>query len=297
LLPKIKTVRRKLPKPLPREQQSKPLKIQKGHHRLIAFLTASLFSLSLSGISPYKNLGMVTDDKTGFKIWAVDNVVYGPVELPTLVSWVKEDRVTAETWIYAEAADAWNKACRVPELNMFFRGHAGTGAGPASEANFVRALGLKPGALRRIKIFAGMNDSQLERFLNYMQVANARQFAEVVKIGEPGDAMYLVLDGEVRVRLVINGKETTLAALGPGEFFGEIALFDHGPRSADVVANMDSTLLKISAGDFERLAKEAPELATPFLLAMGKTLTQRIRADNKRYRETINVTRLSTAAR
>ena len=141
-----------------------------------------------------------------------------------------------------------------------------------------------------------MSDAQLERFLNFMQIANARQFAEVVKIGEPGDAMYLVLDGEVRVRLVINGKETTLAALGPGEFFGEIALFDHGPRSADVVANMDSTLLKISAGDFERLAKEAPDLATPFLLAMGKTLTQRIRADNKRYRETINVTRLSTAA-
>src|SRR4051812_17028145 len=238
---------------------------------------------------------MLSDDKTGFKIWAVDNVVYGPVELPMLISWVKEDRVTAETWIYSEVHDKWEKAARVPELQMFFRDRTGSGGAHASETTFIRAIGLKPGALRRVKIFAAMDDSHLERFLKYMEVAPVRQFAEIVKQGEPGDAMYLVLEGEVRVRLIIAGKESVLAALGPGDFFGEIALFDNGPRSADVVANQDSTLLKISAGAFQRLASEAPDLATPFLLAMGKTLTQRIRADNKRYRETINFTRAGLA--
>jgi CRP/FNR family cyclic AMP-dependent transcriptional regulator len=238
---------------------------------------------------------MLSDDKTGFKIWAVDNVVYGPVELPMLISWVKEDRVTAETWIYSEVHDKWEKAARVPELQMFFRDRTGSGGVHASETTFIRAIGLKPGALRRVKIFAAMDDSHLERFLKYMEVAPIRQFAEIVTQGEPGDAMYLVLEGEVRVRLIIAGKESVLAALGPGDFFGEIALFDNGPRSADVVANQDSTLLKISAGAFQRLASEAPDLATPFLLAMGKTLTQRIRADNKRYRETINFTRAGLA--
>src|SRR5436309_1001100 len=67
------------------------VKFKKAISVIPLFNWLPLFSLSLSGISPYKNLGMVTDDKTGFKIWAVDNVVYGPVELPTLVSWVKED--------------------------------------------------------------------------------------------------------------------------------------------------------------------------------------------------------------
>ena len=239
---------------------------------------------------------MASDDKIGFKIWAVDNIVYGPVELPTLVSWVKEDRVTSETWIYGEAADAWNKARNVPELQMFFRGHSGTGSGAPVETSFIRAIGLRPGALRRIKTFAAMDDTQLERFIKYMEIAKVPQFQEIVKQGEPGDAMYLVLEGEVRVRLVISGKESILAVLGAGEFFGEIALFDHGPRSADVVANEDATLLKISAGDFQRLANDAPDLATPFLLAMGKTLTQRIRADNKRYRETINFARASAGA-
>jgi hypothetical protein len=239
---------------------------------------------------------MVADEKTGFKIWAVDNIVYGPVELPLLVSWVKEERVTRDTWIYAEATDKWLKASDVPELQMFFRaGPKGAVAAGGSQegTQFAHAGGLKPGTLRRVKIFAGMDDGQLQRFLGFMEVAKARQFAEVVKQGDPGDGMFLVLEGEARVRLMIGGKESILTVLGPGEFFGEIALFDHGPRSADVVANVESTLLKISAAGFQRLAAEAPDLATPFLLAMGKTLTQRIRADNKRYRDSISFARAS----
>jgi CRP/FNR family transcriptional regulator, cyclic AMP receptor protein len=236
---------------------------------------------------------MVTDENTGFKIWAVDNIVYGPVELPVLISWVKEDRVTRDTWIYSEAKDCWNKACQVPELQMFFKSGS-SGGGYVSETQLMKASGIKPGSLRRVKIFAGMDDSQLDRFIQYMEIAKARQFTEVVKQGDPGDALYLVLDGEVRVRLMISGKESTLTVLGPGEFFGEISLFDHGPRSADVVANLETTMLKVSASAFQKMSGEAPELATPFLLAMGKTLTQRIRADNKRYRDSVNFARASS---
>ena len=93
--------------------------------------------------------------------------------------------------------------------------------------------------------------------------------------------------GEVRVRMIIGGKESILATLAAGEFFGEVALFDHGPRSADVVANQDSLLLKISAGAFQRLVGEAPDQAAPFLFAICQTLIARIRADNKRYRDSI----------
>jgi CRP-like cAMP-binding protein len=103
-----------------------------------------------------------------------------------------------------------------------------------------------------------------------------------VRQGDPGDAMYLIMEGELRARVVVGERETILATFGPGEFFGDMALFDHGPRSADVIANVDSTLLKISAIAFARLAKEAPALATPFLQATSRTLASRIRADNKR---------------
>ncbi|MEO7297267.1 MAG: cyclic nucleotide-binding domain-containing protein [Verrucomicrobiota bacterium] len=216
-----------------------------------------------------------------YKIWGVDGVIYGPVELPTLVNWVKDQRVTAETWIYCDQNDSWQKAGQLGELQLFFRTKT------AANARTDDASQLKPGALRRVKILADMKDAQLERFAQFMELLPVRQWTEIVKQGEVGDAMYLVLEGEVRVRLMINGKETILAALAAGEFFGEMALFDNGPRSADVVANIDSVLLKISASSFQKVFELAPELAAPFLLATSKTLAARIRADNKRFKDSV----------
>ena len=141
---------------------------------------------------------------------------------------------------------------------------------------------IRIGVLRRVKILGGLSDSQLERFALAMEMQQVAQWAQVVKQGERGDAMYFILEGELRVRMVQAGKETILSTLSPGDFFGDISLFDHGPRSADVVANSNSTVLKMTAAGFDKLAKEAPEVATPFLLAAIRTLAARIRADNKR---------------
>jgi hypothetical protein len=225
---------------------------------------------------------------TGYRIWAVDNVVYGPVELPTLVTWVKEERVTADTWVFSEKDDGWQKASRVPELRMFFQPKAAVAATPVASVSADTSIAaIKPGSLRRVKILAEFSDEQLQRFVEFMEVQRVRQWTEIVKQGQHGDAMYLVLEGELRVRMMVEGKETILVTLSAGEFFGEISLFDHGPRSADVVANKDSLLLKISAEAFEKLRTGAPDLAAPFLFAMAKTLTARIRADNKRYRDSV----------
>jgi len=225
-----------------------------------------------------------------YNIWAADNVVYGPVELPTLVAWVKDERVLADTWIFDAQNDRWRKAAQLPELQIFFQKQTAASAGtgqpvPAGRKN------VTPGMLRRVKALADMNDSQLERFLNYMQCQDARQWTQIVKQGETDDGMYLVLEGELRVRLMINGKETILATLGPGECFGEIALFDRGPRSADVLANKDSVLLKVTSEAFDKLRVEAPELAVPMLHAISRTLAGRIRADNKRIKDSVNFAR------
>jgi CRP/FNR family cyclic AMP-dependent transcriptional regulator len=99
----------------------------------------------------------------------------------------------------------------------------------------------------------------------------------------------LILEGELRVRINVAGKETILTTLSIGDFFGDVSLFDHGPRSADVVANTDSLLLKISSSAFDQLAKAHPELATPFLRGVGQTLSARIRADNKRYGDSVRI--------
>jgi CRP-like cAMP-binding protein len=184
----------------------------------------------------------------------------------------------------------------MPELRMFFKDAARSRTAPGYDTELqARIPNLKPGSLRRIKVFAGLSDEQLTRFMKYIELKEVKQFAEVMKQGQPGDGMYMILEGEVRVRVMIEGKETLLAQLATGDFFGEISLFDHGPRSADVIANEDAVLLRIPTGSFQRMVQEAPDLAAPFLLGMGKTLTARIRADNKRYTQTVTYSRLGTA--
>lgn len=225
-----------------------------------------------------------------FKIIGPDNIIYGPVELPELVTWVREKRVTAQTWVYSERDDAWRKAGDLGDLKMFYQDKKPP---TKAAATSLPSTGLKPSMLRRVKVLAEFNDDQLEQFVGFMEVQNVQQWAEIVKQGQIGDAMYLILEGELRVRILISGKESVLTTLNAGDFFGEISLFDHGPRSADVIANQSSILLKISVSAFQRLIEESPDLGAPFLLAVGKTLTSRIRADNKRFRESVAFARAS----
>jgi CRP-like cAMP-binding protein len=232
---------------------------------------------------------MAPAESGGFKIWGIDEVIYGPVDALVLADWVQEERITADTWVYDEAKDQWQKACKTPELSSFFDETIirEKREAPYDTELIAKSPNLKPGTLRRIKVFAGLADEQLTRLVRHMELQEVKSFQQIVHLGTPGDAMFLILQGEVRVRMMIAGKESILTTLTGGDFFGEISLFDHGPRSADVIANTDSILLRFSAAAFEKLVRTEPELAAPFLLAMGKTLTSRIRADNKRFRETI----------
>ncbi|HEY3862472.1 MAG TPA: cyclic nucleotide-binding domain-containing protein [Verrucomicrobiae bacterium] len=226
-----------------------------------------------------------------YSIWAADNIVYGPVELPALIGWVKDERVLTDTWVFDGQNDRWRKAASLPELALFFRKKNDGSAAGAATGFSIGDSDITPGMLRRVKALAELSDDQLGRFVNYMEAQTARQWSQIVKQGDPDDGMYLVLDGELRVRLMIGGKETILATLGPGECFGEIALFDQGPRSADVLANKDSILLKISSEAFDKLRREAPELSAPILFAISKTLAARIRADNKRIKDSVTFAR------
>ncbi len=228
------------------------------------------------------------NDAPAYSIWGADHIIYGPADLPALVNWVQDERVTAETWVYLHDRDTWQRAGQIPELQMFFQVRTTTLAAPAGSApSDGPTLELKPGSLRRVKALAELSDDQLEKFAGFMEAARIRQWTEILKQGGPGDAMYLLLEGEVRVRSMVAGKECIFATLTAGECFGEVALFDHGKRAADVVANLDCLLLKISDESFQRLVSEAPDLAALLILAIGKTLVARLRAENKRYRDSI----------
>jgi hypothetical protein len=247
------------------------------------YLLYSTWRLGIMG-----QLGMAsTATGTDFTVWGADQAAYGPVELPILVSWVKGERVTSDTWIFDAKNGAWRKAAEIPELQMFFRPKAGAAGARAAAPD----EGIDPRMLRRVKILADLNDEQLTRFAGFMEVEKVAPWRVVVKQGECEDSMYLILEGEFRVRVPAGDQETILATLGTGEFFGDISLFDHGPRSADVVSNKDGVLLKITSSAIDKLAAEAPSVALPFLMAVGKTLAARIRTDNKRYFDSVKFSR------
>ena len=234
---------------------------------------------------------METNDETPqYTVWGPDGVAYGPVELPVLTDWVQQERVVADTWVFVQETKTWLKASQVPELRIFFERRSANVPGTS-----LRPLGVKTGSLRRIKLLAGMEEKQLESFLHYMEVIQVKQFAEVFRRGEYSDAMYLVLEGELRARVLVDGKETTLATIGAGDFVGEIALLDHGPRSADVIANADSRLLKISSAAFQKLMREAPALAASFLYGLSKSIGGRLRVLTQKYQDSIHFSRLGSA--
>jgi len=221
-----------------------------------------------------------------YRVWGVDNVAYGPVEL-TVVAWIQADRVVADTWIFQQHNEKWSKAAELPELKLVVSKKAAANQPeetPASES-------VSPGLLRRIKIFAGMEDAQLRSFLNYMEVQRFNPFSTVVRKGEHGDAMYLILEGELRAFTLIGDKETTLTTMGAGDFFGEISLLDQGPRSANVTANTDSVLLRIPASSFDRMVKEAPALATLFIYSLSRSIVGRLRVLTKKYEDSIHWSR------
>ncbi|MBL9170372.1 MAG: cyclic nucleotide-binding domain-containing protein [Verrucomicrobiales bacterium] len=233
----------------------------------------------------------------GYRIWGADRAVYGPVELPILVSWIREERVLPETWVFSEAQNQWLKAAQCSELQMMFRRRGGASASPGDDLSVPNSLaGIKPASLRRIKLLAGLSDELLEKLIPFLELSEISQAVEITRQGQPGDAMYFILTGEVRVRLLIAGKESVLATLEAGEFFGEMALFDDGPRSADVIANRDTSVVKLTGDSLNQICAQVPELATPLLFALGKSLAARIRADNKRFRDSVNFARSSGSA-
>jgi CRP/FNR family cyclic AMP-dependent transcriptional regulator len=146
-----------------------------------------------------------------------------------------------------------------------------------------------PAELRKLKVFSSMSNGQVLTLLRYAEHVTARGGRPIVKMREAGDCMYVILDGEVRVCQPTGRKETVLATLEKGDFFGEICLFDEGPRSADVVANSDCSLLKIEKRAFSELVKKDPDIAAQFLYAVVRAVGARLRTMNKKYTDSMMV--------
>ncbi len=133
--------------------------------------------------------------------------------------------------------------------------------------------------LRSVPLFAGLEEGELERF---SQVAVPRSFPAGTRVfheGDSSDACYIVSQGSFRVtREHSDGRAITLATLGPGEIFGELAMLDGDTRSASAESITDGTLLALPANDVRSLLGRNPEIA----LKLVAGLVRRLRAANMR---------------
>jgi len=233
---------------------------------------------------------METSTSFNYLAWGTDNIAYGPVELPGLVAWIKLGRVTANSWVFREKDSTWSRASELTELKVLFKSKL-----PPSVASAAAAMGIQPGSLRRIKMLADVDERLLASLLTYLEVVKVPPNGTVVSKGEQGDTLFMVLEGELRARVLIDGQESTLTTMGVGECFGELAIVDQGPRSADVIANQPSVLVKMSAGALKKMFAEAPALAAPFMFALTRVITQRVRVLTKRYEDSIHFARTASA--
>lgn len=234
---------------------------------------------------------MDNDADVNYRVWGSDNIAYGPVELPELVNWLKQGRVTPESWVFRAMDGSWLRAADLPELKSLFKSKL-----PPSALASAEALGIQPGSLRRIKVLAEVDDQLLASLLHYLEVVSVPPFGTVVRQGDHGDSMFMVLEGEVRARVMVDGRETTLTTMGVGECFGELAIVDQGPRSADVIANEPSVLVKVSEGAIAKMFAEAPALAAPFMFGLTRMVAQRVRSLTKRYQDSIQFSRVGGGA-
>lgn len=95
----------------------------------------------------------------------------------------------------------------------------------------------------------------------------------IVSQGDPGDALYLIGSGQVKVALFAeDGREVILAVHSGGGFFGEMALLDDEPRSAHVIAMTDAVLLQLRREDFRNRLRNSPELGVALLRELSRRL-------------------------
>lgn len=127
--------------------------------------------------------------------------------------------------------------------------------------------------LRQVSLFRCLTE---EQFRALAQVANERRFARgelIILAEEEGDALFVIQQGQVKVSIFHeDGREYILSLLSPGEVFGELSLLDGRPRSANVVAIEDTTLIALRRADFLRLLASSPQIAVALLEELAARL-------------------------
>ena len=144
-------------------------------------------------------------------------------------------------------------------------------------------------------LFVTMAPSTLEKILERAKMINFKEGQIILKEGEPGDCFYVIEHGSVCIQIEKKGippeenittlyGDETLNHQYEGDFFGEMALLDFSPRSATVITNEDTSLLKINGSMLFEIFKDNHKDHIIFLTNMARILSRRLRRTLKKLR-------------
>ncbi len=125
--------------------------------------------------------------------------------------------------------------------------------------------------LRTVPLFAGMTDRSLQRIAELARETSYESGSVIVREGEPGESFVVIITGAATVEQ--DGR--TLTSLGAGDFLGEIALIDGGPRTATVTATEPIAALVVDRAGFQQLMDDHPVARHDLVSALTQRLRQR----------------------
>jgi cAMP-dependent protein kinase regulator len=111
-------------------------------------------------------------------------------------------------------------------------------------------------------LFRHLSTEEFREVVSRLTLKHYEEGSLIVSEGDPGDSMFVIVNGEVSVKTKnAQGKQITLANLGEGEFFGEISLLTGRPRTATIITNTDSDLLELTREDYGKIVNDHPHVA------------------------------------
>jgi CRP/FNR family transcriptional regulator len=127
--------------------------------------------------------------------------------------------------------------------------------------------------LRRAPLFATLDDEAFRLLTDELTEVDLSRGASVFREGDQGDQLYFIVSGKVKLgRTSPDGRESLLAILGPGELFGEMALFDPSPRTATATAVSETRLAGLKNESLNALLRTRPEVSAQLLQALARRL-------------------------
>ncbi len=140
--------------------------------------------------------------------------------------------------------------------------------------------------LQKTVLFKGSSNEEMELVLGLFQERQIKPNATIFMEKMPAEALYIVKNGSVRVTMMAGeGEEMGLLLLGPGEFFGELALIQEDVRLVSARAETSVDLLLLTRKDFHALLDLDPRTASRVLMTIAKLLAMRVKAYSERLKD------------